>query len=378
LILLLAVGISAAVGIYLLPTVFPEQSPSSGKSPIFEIYTSEDFETRLKYLEQAMYSGLLDLGVSVDDVEFQSVSPRESKGLHWEFAELEVRPGRFPSKTDIEKSFDLHLSEIGAAFEITSDDRYPLIVRISLDDLPTHRLLFVRKLKRLVPATRKKLPRVAIIIDDIGYDKQLALDFLSLDAPITLSIFPFSPHGKTIASAARAKGRNVMLHLPMEPQEYPKIDPGKGSLLTSMDADTLIRRLKEDISQLPCIVGVNNHMGSKLTQDSERMNLIFTHLKKKGLFFVDSRTTKLSCARRVASSLKLRFAERQVFIDHLEEESFIRGQLKRLKSVARSRGSAIAIGHPYKLTYRILKQELPNLKKQMKIVPVSRLVRVAN
>ncbi len=365
-----------ATGAYFLAKPLFEGNKFPQKSPPFEIYPSDDFEVRLKHLDRAIYAGLLELGVSVDDVEFQSVCERRSKDLHWNFAVLEIRPRKIPSKADIQTIFDSHLSKNmpGAISHIASDCRYPVIVHVSLDQHPTHHLLFFKGLKKLPPPVPKKLPKVALILDDVGYDKQIALDFLSLDASITVSIFPFSPCRKKIASIAHEKGRDVMLHLPMEPMEYPNVNPGEGVLLTSMDMDMLLAQLKENLDEVPYIVGVNNHMGSKFTKDPERMQYVFKLLKERDLFFVDSRTTTRSCARKVARRIKLRFAERQVFLDHLEEASFIRAQIKQLVSIARSRGSAIGIIHPHRLTYSILKAELSDLKKDVEIVPVSQLV----
>jgi polysaccharide deacetylase 2 family uncharacterized protein YibQ len=270
---------------------------------------------------------------------------------------------------------DRHLSKevSGATYQIASDGPYP-VVHVRLDQHPTHHLIFLEKLRRSPPPVLKKLPKVSIILDDVGYDKKIALAFLSLDAPITVSIFPFSPYRKTIASAAHEKGRDVMLHLPMEPQEYPEINPGEGVLLTSMNRDALLAQLEKNLEAIPYIVGVNNHMGSKFTKDPERMTYILKRLKERDLFFVDSRTTTKTCVRKIARRIKLRFAERQVFLDHLEEASFIRAQVKQLVSIARSKGSAIGIIHPHRLTYRIIKEALPSLKKAVEIVPVSHLV----
>ena len=363
-------------GIYFFPKVFLRGNKSLSKSPLFEIYPSENFEVRLKHLDRAIYAGLLALGVSVDDVEFPSVYTKYSKDLHWSFAVLEIRPPKSPSQAEIQRTLDRHIASkvFGATFQIASEGRYP-VVHVRLDQHPTHRLIFLKELSKVPPpSVFKPPPKVAIILDDVGYDQKIALDFLSLDAPITVSIFPFSPYRKTIASVAWTKGRDVMLHLPMEPQEYPEVNPGEGVLLTSMDRDALLAQLEEDLDAVPYIIGVNNHMGSKFTKDPERMTYVFERLKARGLFFVDSRTTTMTCSRKVARHMQLKFAERQVFLDHLEETSFIRAQIKQLISIARSRGSAIGIIHPHRLTYRIIEEALPRLKKEVEIVPVSYLV----
>ena len=222
----------------------------------------------------------------------------------------------------------------------------------------------------------KKLPRVAIIIDDVGYDRQLAEKFIDLNAAFTIAILPHSPHQDTISRIARARGLEIMLHLPMEPMEYPEINPGPGTLLTSMSPDELLQVLDENLRAVPHIQGVNNHMGSKLTTRSEQVYQVFSVLKRRGFFFIDSRTTEASVCQPSARLLQIPFAQRDVFLDHVHEPSFIRKQLRELVRIARNKGEALGIAHPHPSTYRILKEELPALRQQVEIVPASRLARV--
>jgi polysaccharide deacetylase 2 family uncharacterized protein YibQ len=169
---------------------------------------------------------------------------------------------------------------------------------------------------------------------------------------------------------------DVMLHLPMEPIEYPAIDPGPGVLLMSMSPDELIRQLNQDLDAVPEIKGVSSHMGSKMTAESDQMYQIFSVLKKRGLFFIDSRSTAYTVGRPSARLFKIPFAERDVFIDHKPNGDFIRRQLKTLVRIARKRGQAVGIAHPSKTTLKILRQELPELQKQVELVPVSQLVKI--
>jgi len=222
----------------------------------------------------------------------------------------------------------------------------------------------------------KKKPRVSIIIDDVGYDRALAEKFMSLDAALTLSILPHSPHQQAIARIAHAQGSEIMLHLPMEPLEYPEINPGPGALLSSMSPDELLKALDENLQAVPYVKGVNNHMGSKLTTHSEQIYQVFSVLKRRGLFFVDSRTTEASVCRPSARLLQLPFAQRDVFLDHVQGPAFIRKQFRELARVAQNRGEAIGIGHPHSTTYTILKEALPELRQQVELVPASRLVRI--
>jgi polysaccharide deacetylase 2 family uncharacterized protein YibQ len=222
----------------------------------------------------------------------------------------------------------------------------------------------------------KKQPRVAIIIDDMGYDRALAEKFIGLNAALTVAILPHSPHQQVIARIAHAHGAEVMLHLPMEPSEYPEINPGPGALLTSMNPDELLSVLDENLQAVPHVKGVNNHMGSKMTAHSEQIYQVFSVLKRRGLYFVDSRTTDASVCQPSARLLQLPFAQRDVFLDHVQDPAFIRKQVRELVRVARQKGEALGIGHPHATTYNTLKEVLPELRQQVELVPASQLVRV--
>ena len=247
------------------------------------------------------------------------------------------------------------------AFEIYSKEKIPF------------RKPIISKPEVVVP---KKLPKVAIIIDDLGYDKVIAEKFLKLDAAFTFSLLPHSTFQKSIIKAAGAKGIEIMLHLPMEPMEYPEVDPGFGALLTTMSPDQLISQLEKDIKAVPSAKGVNNHMGSKMTAVSAQMYQIFSVLKKKDLFFIDSLTTPKSLCKPSARLFQVPFAQRDVFIDHIQEPDFIRKQIKTLIRIADSHGEAIGIAHPYEITYDILRELLPDLQKKILLVPASEIVHI--
>ena len=230
--------------------------------------------------------------------------------------------------------------------------------------------------KKPVKSTRltEQRPLVAIIIDDLGYDKKMALKFSNLGAMLTFSILPHSPFQKSIARLSREKGFDIMLHLPMEPVEYPAVNPGPGTLLTSMTPDQLTRQLENDLDAVPFIKGVNNHMGSKMTAESSQMYQIFSILKKRGLYFVDSRTTVETLCKPSARLFQIPFAQRDVFLDHEAKVEFIRKQLNELVKIAQRNGYAVGIGHPHSLTYQVLHEMLPELQKKVRLVPASEIV----
>ena len=219
-------------------------------------------------------------------------------------------------------------------------------------------------------------PRVAIIIDDIGYEKGLAEKFLHLKAVLTYSILPNSPFHRELARMAHRMGYPVMLHLPMEPMEYPAVNPGPGALLCSMTPDQRIRMLRQDLDAVPYICGVNNHMGSRMTTNSDDMNQILSILKLRGLFFIDSRTTAASVAGSSARLFHVPFARRDVFLDNVLTPAAIEKQIRELIRIAEKNGEAVGICHPHTVTYEVLAREMPEIKKKVRLVPVSELVTV--
>ena len=221
-----------------------------------------------------------------------------------------------------------------------------------------------------------KPPRAAIIIDDIGYDLSAADKLLALDVPMTFAVLSRSPFWHPIVNKARQKGIEIMLHLPMEPVEYPDVDPGPGALLASMSPDELVLRLNEHLDAIPFIKGVNNHMGSRLTTASPQILQIFTILKKRDLFFIDSLTHPKSVCRPSAKLFRIPFAQRDVFLDNIQEPAAIRTQIEELIRIAQNQGQAVGIGHPYKSTCQALYEALPDLRKKVELVPASAIVSI--
>jgi hypothetical protein len=165
-----------------------------------------------------------------------------------------------------------------------------------------------------------------------------------------------------------------MLHLPMEPNEFPRVNPGPGALMSAMTPDELIDQLNRNLDDVPLAKGVNNHMGSRLTSSSFQMNQIFSILKKRNLFFIDSRTTTETVARQSARLLQVPFSQRDVFLDHVQERAFVEKQILALIKTAKEHGGAVGIGHPYAITLEVLEEMLPEIKKQVDIVPASQMV----
>lgn len=217
--------------------------------------------------------------------------------------------------------------------------------------------------------------KVAIIIDDLGYNNHRADEFLKIDAKLTFSVFPLAPNSMSIAQKANAMGKDVMLHLPMEPYRYPEKNPGNGALLLSMGDEELREILDTDIMSVPFIKGINNHMGSRFTEDRKKMRVVLEKIEKRGLFFLDSLTSSDSVGYKLAREIGLKTAARDIFLDNEKDVEYISAQIDKLVRISQRRGYAIGIGHPYPSTIEALKRKIPELEaKGIEVVPISHLV----
>ena len=211
------------------------------------------------------------------------------------------------------------------------------------------------------------------MIDDLGRDETEIEEIERFDVPITYSVLPYEEETGAVVAELTARGEEMLCHLPMEPEGVG--DPGPGALLESMSEEELVDATDRALAAVPGAVGVNNHMGSVLSSDPRAMRPVLARLAKKHLFFLDSRTSAKSVGYRLAIELGVPAAERQVFLDDVEEPAAIRAQFARLLGLARKKGAAIAIGHPHPNTLAVLAEEIPKaVAAGFEIVPVSYLL----
>jgi len=221
----------------------------------------------------------------------------------------------------------------------------------------------------------QKKPMIALIIDDLGASLKQVRPFLEIDEPINFAILPNLSLSRRISRLASSSGKEVLLHCPMEPEEYPKIDPGSGGIFSKMTKDEILEVLEKNLESVPDAVGFNNHMGSRITQDTEKMEIILDWAKEKNLFFVDSRTTPKTRGTEIARELNVKVGERKIFLDNIKEIPEIEKQISKLVSLAKKDGRAIGIGHPFRETAIAIQMMIPFLKKEgIELVPVSLVV----
>ncbi|HVH31144.1 MAG TPA: divergent polysaccharide deacetylase family protein, partial [bacterium] len=177
-----------------------------------------------------------------------------------------------------------------------------------------------------------------------------------------------------VALKAEEEGLEVMLHLPLEPED-PKLPLGPGGVTTAMNADQIAQTVAADLDQVPGAIGINNHEGSKATADERVMRAVLEIIKSRGLFFVDSVTSPRTIAGRLAAQMQIPTASRAVFLDNQDQAEAIRTQMRELITVALQRKQAIAIGHTMRMTPQVLQEMLGEFDRQdIELVPVSTLV----
>jgi len=217
---------------------------------------------------------------------------------------------------------------------------------------------------------------MAIIIDDIGYDLKPVYELIRIEEEITFAVLPLLPHSREADRLLQQSGREVLLHLPMEPVSYPDEKPGSGALFTDMSDEEIVRQLEKNLASVPHAVGVNNHMGSKFMADEEKLTPVFRTLKSANLFFVDSRTTPSSKSAAVARKTNLPLVSRKVFLDHDRNYDKIYAVLMDVARAPAGTAPLIAIGHPYPETIRAIRDARRVLReKGVSIIPVSRMIK---
>lgn len=216
--------------------------------------------------------------------------------------------------------------------------------------------------------------KVVIIIDDMGVSLRSKLVEV-MDGPLTLAYLPYAKDLKNRTKRAKANGHELMVHIPMQAMSN-SADGGPRVLSVDLTPQEFKDTLDWGLSQFDGYVGINNHMGSRLTSDKASMVRLMKHIQDKNIFFIDSKTIASSVAAETAEEYGIPYAERDVFLDHEMSIEFVRASLKKLEEKAKRQGYAIAIGHPHAVTIEGLKEWLPTLaEKGLTLVPASDVIK---
>jgi len=301
---------------------------------------------------------------------------KEKEGLQWKQVEIVAEVSENISLTDLgdrlKSAVDIPLVNVNEQ-QMNSADVAELQFSITYKELPLYQILLKQRISPPIPVEPENQPdeeqeeaddrpMIALIVDDVGYDVERALELLNLRSPMTISIFPQLLYSRHIAKAAHKMGYEIMMHLPMEPGENLRRNPG--FVMQSMSREELYWILDRDLDSIPHVSGVNNHQGSKMTADEHAMTLVVEYLSEKDLYFIDSRTTNDSVAHKVAMNLGLKSAENDVFLDNEKDLEYIKQRISILMDKADAGGKAIGICHVHPITIQALREMLPLVEQE--------------
>lgn len=369
---LLLLGLSLRSG----PETAPPESPAPRAAipdvPVIRDAATEadseyapagSMEAGVRAVDQALVAGLHALSVDPANIAFVDVHQETHAGERFTVQTLRLPGG--VSASELIRALREALPEV--RYAVRPGDGGEIVV--SVDGLPTHHLVNVAP--PLAPSA--KGPKLVLVIDDMGENMTVARDLARLPVPVAFAVWPNASHAAEVRALARRKGLPLLVHLPMEPLSYPENDPGRDALFVRMNDQELDRTIQADLDKVPEAVGVNNHMGSRFTENAHGMTLLLRELKRRGLFFLDSRTTPRSVGRAVARAERLPYYGRDVFLDNSLAVPDIVLQLRKAERLAMRHGAAIAIGHPHPQTAQAIAQWLRGLDASVRVVPLTAL-----
>ena len=334
---------------------------------------------KIQATDQIVHHQLSQLSIPEDYISLQQLQKKDGE-IEWHYSLFAVT---LPPdinlnqvKNALNRGFNFFETE-DLKWHFVHDKDNCLKINVSIKRFKTHQLTFCYTSP--VPEQQVSLEdayRVSIVIDDLGESYKTFKKLLAINIPVTFSILPFQTHSIRIANEAHEKSREVILHLPLEPKDSFNNSINHGTLLTNMKKTQLLDQLERNINAVPHISGVSNHMGSKFTEDKDKMELLLKAIKEKKLYFLDSRTTRNTVGYKLAKDMGIKTAQRNLFIDNNRELLSIEERLKSIPHIAkRNGGHAIVIGHPYPATISALEKTLPILEEQgVKFVPLSQMV----
>lgn len=280
-------------------------------------------------------------------------------------------------------NIDFNIQDINSVLDSLYEEKLPDDIidiseeKVEVVDIKNDKMKKLHILPARKPPYFGEKPVVVVVIDDMGISPKRTADIASLKAPITAS---FLTYGKKLDEQIKnsiESGHEIIIHVPMEAKK--NLDVAPDVLTTNMSKEEIKENLLKMIKKFKDVKGINNHMGSKLTEDYERMKVVMDVLKGEGLYFLDSKTSSRSQAEKAAAASGIAYAHRHVFLDNQNDKNYILGQLGKAEKLARKNGYAIAIGHPKSQTYAALKEWLPLMEKQgVEIIPLSKAIKVLN
>jgi len=349
-------------------------------------------EERVRQADYALMQAAWLHKLPAKAMRLAAVEERDKDGERYRFQSIEILPGKNASPFVDALKDCLALWGEGASLKPVGKDAWV----IALDGMQTHsiRLYPGQTAFAQAPAipgapagTREpppemamprlrsggEEPKLAIVIDDLGASESALRQLLALNYPVTCAFWPHGAYTRSGAGAAHAKGREVLVHQPMEPLGYPRVRPGPNVLLSGMSDSQIRRILDASIAAVPHAVGLNNHMGSRFSQQTDGVSTVLRVLKERGLFMLDSLTHKNSVITDQSRRMGIEHYSRNVFLDASPSREKILEELRRAERIALFTGQAVAIGHPLPETLAALKDWQRLRNRDVRIVKLREL-----
>lgn len=353
--------------------------PSQHQGRVYEIYDTEVLEQQVKEVDLALIQTIMSLNLDPRAVRHLDIQMKNRNGqkYHTQSLSIGLNGGADAFVQTLGQNLELWVEK--AKLELIRTDVQKQEWRISLLNLPTH-TLFLEEHSRPVPEPPRAVqpgagPRLVVVIDDLGENLHQARELAALSFPVTFAVLPHSSKTREVALLGAKAGRDVLLHQPMEPLDYPhRADPGPGALFVGMSEEDILAVIQGNLAQIPQAIGMNNHMGSRFTADEQGMATVLRAVQEHELFFLDSLTTGDSVVQKQARKIGLTNLRRQIFLDNIQNVQAILFQLRKAEQLAHSTGEVIAIGHPYPETLEALKLWERERDARVAVVALSSLV----
>ncbi len=366
----------------------------------YEESLSAPFEERVKQADYALIQAMLRLSMRPAETVIETSELRHNRGgkdrgaYHFQRLRISVGADPLPFVTALHESLRAWAEQAELAqTAFPEKEGGPALWTISIGGVPTHELALVTGKAGRSPAVpardpsparilRQRRPgepaRMVLVMDDMGQSMPAARQVLALACPVTFAVWPDSGHARETARAAHEAGNEVIVHLPMEPLGYPGVKPGPNALMVGADAASVERTVRAALDKVPYAAGLNNHMGSRFTQDSAGVQAVLRVLREKNLMALDSLTHPASVFYAQASRMGLDALKRDVFLDVTAKKDVVLRQLRAAEKVALLTGQAIAIGHPLPETLAALKEWSRTRNGQVTMVRLADLTLRAN
>ncbi|MGI9535153.1 MAG: divergent polysaccharide deacetylase family protein [Thermodesulfobacteriota bacterium] len=348
---------------------------------------------KIEKADKSLYEVFFKLGISKKDIIKESNYKENKNGLTWNRKKQNIKLNKPYTQDEITEAFNRLRPLEDTTFNIESRGS-SYVSKINISGYNTHEFNFIYKKPAKPPVkteikTEKKdkaidpslypenRPKISIIVDDVGINKNAVDQLIDISNNFTFAILPNRLFTSYAAEKANKNNIDILLHQPMEPKTssgYTADDAGDGVLLVGQTKEEIVRTLNRNLSSIPNIVGLNNHMGSKFTENEELMLLILNNVKQRKLFYVDSLTSPNSKGYTIAKEIGVKTYKRDIFLDDKKKgKTYVKKQLQKLVSKAQKNGYAVGICHTYPQTIEALREEIPNISNEVIISPINKL-----